>query len=193
MWQLYHAYFQSKTYTKILLIKYKWRKIYIREYTVLYVVLCYQWRSLEFLSLGPFPDNFFLRMGNIGQFKIYWAIFFKCRFPSQNRCFSKRNCYFQVRGEHNRFLYYLTNIYIAWIKDFNIIAVTPNSWLVSSEHFHWHIEWVFYLLSCKCLVITAVIKVFSLSYYSWLHSIRFYALRNLDVDKYAFMPFIRKL
>ncbi len=34
-----------------------------------------QWRSQEFLSLGQFPDNFFLRMGNIGQFKIYWAIF----------------------------------------------------------------------------------------------------------------------
>ncbi|CAF1136644.1 unnamed protein product [Rotaria sordida] len=35
-----------------------------------------QWRSQEFLSHGPFPDRLFLRMGNIGQFKIYWAPFF---------------------------------------------------------------------------------------------------------------------
>jgi hypothetical protein len=34
-----------------------------------------QWRSQEFLSLGQLPDTFFLRMGNIGQFKICWAIF----------------------------------------------------------------------------------------------------------------------
>ena len=84
-----------------------------------------------------------------------------------------------------------SHLYIPWIKNFNIIAVTPNSWLVSSEHFHLHIEWVLYLLSCKCIIITAVVKVFSLSYYSWFHSIRFYVLRK--VDKYAFMSFIREL
>ncbi len=84
-----------------------------------------------------------------------------------------------------------SHLYVPWIKDCNIIAVTLNSWLVFSEHFHLHIESVLYLLSCKSLAITAFIKVFSLNYYSRFHSIWFYVLR--EVDKYAFMSFIREL
>jgi len=34
-------------------------------------------------------------------------------------------------------------LYISWIKDFNIIADTPNLGLVLSEHFHLYIESVF--------------------------------------------------
>jgi hypothetical protein len=132
-------------------------------------------------------------MGNIEQFKIYWAIFLSVYFHQKTEASQRGIVTFELEANILVFFLYLTNIYIPWIKDFIIIAVTPNSWLVSSEHFHLHIEWFLYLLSCKCLAITTVIEVFSLSYYSWLHSIRLYALRNLDVDKYVFISFIRKL
>jgi hypothetical protein len=53
---------------------------------------------------------------------------------------------------------------IPWLKDFNIIADTPNSWLVFSEHFHLSIE----------------SEVFGLNCYSRFHSMRFYVFRKVD-------------
>jgi len=82
------------------------------------------------------------------------------------------------------------HLYIRWIKGFNIIADPPNSWVVFSKHFHLHFESVSYVLSCKSLATTAMIKVFSLNYYSQYHPMWFYVLRK--VDKYAFMYFIRE-
>jgi hypothetical protein len=60
-----------------------------------------------------------------------------------------------------------SHLYIPWIQDFNIIANTPNLWVLLSEHFHLYIESILYLFSRKSLATTAVIKVFILlNYYS---------------------------